>query len=251
MVSALLSVIAVSYYATPYEVITKLTLIPSAVARAFFPAFAEGFALSGMRPLNLLSKGTDLILLIVAPAVLVCTTFAQFGLSAWLGPSFANHSTPVLRWLAVGVLVNATGQLPYTLIQAAHRPELVGKLVVIQLPFFLVLEFVFIKARGLEGAAMAWSARLAIETIAFWIMVVWLLPEAKSIAIRTMRSITVVLCLIVAGIWLPVGITGQVLFTVAAVTFGFVLAWSYLLTKNDKRQISKWAGTLPVWGGAE
>jgi O-antigen/teichoic acid export membrane protein len=154
-----------------------------------------------------------------------------------------------LQWLAVGVLVNATAQLPYTLIQAAHRPDLVGKVVLLELPVFLVVQFLLIKSRGIEGAAMAWSGRLIFETLTFWIIVTWLLPEARTIAIRAMTAVAVVLCLIAMGILLPATLSGQLLFLIAALTFGVFAAWTCLLTKGDKKWLIRRVNAVPSWVG--
>jgi O-antigen/teichoic acid export membrane protein len=237
-IGALLSVTAVTYYATPSEVINKVTLIPSAVARAFFPAFAESFVLSKARSVSLLNRGTNLNLLLVAPLIVAATTLAPLCLSAWLGHSFAIESASVLRWLAIGVLVNSTGQLPYTLVQAADRPDLVAKLSAIEFPIFLGAEYLLIRSRGIEGAAIAWSVRMSLETIGLWMMAYWLLPETFAIAIRTGALVATVLCLIAIGIWSPLSFVGQLLFLSTVSLIGFWAAWTYLLSDGDKHHFA-------------
>ncbi|HXR35649.1 MAG TPA: flippase, partial [Candidatus Binataceae bacterium] len=181
LVSGILSIGAVAYYTTPYDTIVKLTALPGAVSRAFFPAFTEGFTLSTGHAVVLLKRGSNLILISVGPIMLVVTVLAPLGLTLWLGPVFAAKSTSVMRWLAVGVLVNATALMPFTLIQAAHRPDLVAKLHAIEVPFYLIGEYVFIKIWGIEGAAITWTARVVIDTVVVWVMVGWIIPGTRAI----------------------------------------------------------------------
>jgi O-antigen/teichoic acid export membrane protein len=41
LIGAFLSISAVAYYVTPHEVVTKLLVLPGAVAAVFFPAFSR------------------------------------------------------------------------------------------------------------------------------------------------------------------------------------------------------------------
>ncbi len=246
LVSALLSISALAYYVTPYEAVTKLLLIPSAIARAFYPAFAEAFSRSPARAMQLLGRGTNLILMIIAPAVVVAAILGPAALGLWLGPSFAARSASVLRWLAIGVLFNATACLPYMLIQAAHRPDLVAKLNAIEFPIFIGIEILLIRWRGIEGAAIAWSVRLALEAVAYWIMTLWMLPESSSIAMRTAAGVAATVVPVAVGVFLPFSLVGQVLFLLITLSAGSVAGWSYLLTREDKGQLAQWIPILFV-----
>jgi O-antigen/teichoic acid export membrane protein len=243
-VSALLSLSAVTFYVTPYEAVAKLTIIPSAIARAFFPAFTEGFALSTERAATLLKRGTSLVLLVSAPVVATLAILAPLGLGLWLGPAFAAKSATVLRWLAVGVLFNATAHLPYTLIQAAHRPDLPAKLNAIEIPFFLVAEYCLIKQWGIAGAAVAWSARLVVDTIGLWMIVDWVLPGSRAAALRAALSIGAVLVMILMGIWLPLGVSGQIAFVSATLLIGLPAGWSLLFSREERVVINQWGMRL-------
>jgi len=221
-----------------------LTALPGAVSRAFFPAFTEGFTLSTGHAVVLLKRGSNLILISVGPIMLVVTVLAPLGLTLWLGPVFAAKSTSVMRWLAVGVLVNATALMPFTLIQAAHRPDLVAKLHAIEVPFYLIGEYVFIKIWGIEGAAITWTARVVIDTVVVWVMVGWIIPGTRAIAVRMAVGIGAVLGLAAIAIWFPFSLVGQFTFLVIALALGLLAGWLFLLTGEDRRQINEWSAEL-------
>ena len=128
LIGALLSVSAVAYYATPYEVVTKLLIIPGALVGVMFPAFSASFEHDRSRTAVLYSRCVKYVFLVLFPVVLVTVGLAQFGLKLWLGADFAEHSFRVLQWLAVGVLFNSVAQVPFALVQGAGRPDLTAKL---------------------------------------------------------------------------------------------------------------------------
>ena len=117
---------------------------------------------------------------------------------------------------------------------AAHRPDLVAKLNAIEFPILIGIEILLIRWRGIEGAAIAWSVRLALEAVAYWIMTLWMLPESSSIAMRTAAGVAATVVPVAVGVFLPFSLVGQVLFLLITLSAGSVAGWSYLLTREDK-----------------
>jgi O-antigen/teichoic acid export membrane protein len=99
------------------------------------------------------------------PAVALTVGLARSGLTIWLGADFAEHSFRVLQWLAVGVLINSLAAIPFALVQGAGRPDLTAKLHLIELPGYLLTLWWLIGARGVEGAAIAWTARMGVDAL--------------------------------------------------------------------------------------
>lgn len=176
VIGSLLSAAAVAYYATPYEIVTKLWIVPTAVVSALFPAFATAKGRDIARVPELFSTGVRAILFVLAPVVLAIVTFARDGLELWLGGEFARESTAVMQWLAVGVFLNSLGFSPFALVQGLGRPDLTAKLHAIELPCYLFLLFVLLNALGIQGAAMAWVARVALDSSMLFILSNRLLP---------------------------------------------------------------------------
>jgi O-antigen/teichoic acid export membrane protein len=88
---------------------------------------------------------------------------ARSGLTLWLGADFAQHGYRVLQWLAVGVFINCLALIPFTLVQGVGRPDLTAKLHLIELPLYLSALWWLISAHGVEGAAIAWTARMGVD----------------------------------------------------------------------------------------
>jgi O-antigen/teichoic acid export membrane protein len=170
LIGALLSITAVVYYTTPYDIVTKLLLIPSSLTGVLFPAFSTAFGIDKARSTRLFIRGVKYIYLIMFPTALFIIIFANEGLGLWLGHDFASQSVRVLQWLAVGVFVNALAQVPYSLVQAAGRADIAAKLHLVELPLYLMALWWLIERFGIEGVAMAWVARVTIDTVVLFIL---------------------------------------------------------------------------------
>jgi O-antigen/teichoic acid export membrane protein len=165
LLGSLISMTAVAYYSTAYELVTKLWIFPTALLGTLFPAFASSFARDPARTATLLHSSVRFMFLAIFPIVLVLVTMAPEGLHLWLGEDFSRNSTPVLRWLAIGMFFNCFGQIAFAAIQGAGRPDLTGKLHILELPFYLMMLWWLVARLGIEGAAIAWTLRVAMDTL--------------------------------------------------------------------------------------
>ncbi len=181
LIGSLVSMSAVAYYATPNEVITKLWLFPIALTGVFFPAFSSTFVQNREHTVLLFDKGLKYIFAAVYPACLIIIVFAKEGLLLWLGETFAQNSTSVLQWMSLAVFVHSLGHVPYSLIQGIGRPDLTGKLHLIELPFYLLILQQFVSHYGIIGAAIAWLIRISADTLIMQIMALRLLNTGIDI----------------------------------------------------------------------
>jgi O-antigen/teichoic acid export membrane protein len=86
--------------------------------------------------------------------------------------------------LAAGVFINSLGQVAFAMIQGAGRPDLTAKLHLIELPLYLLGVYWLINTHGIKGAAIAWVARIGIDTVCLFGMVQWFLPTNKSVLLQ-------------------------------------------------------------------
>ena len=166
LIAGLVSVTAVAYYTTPYEVVTRLWIVPGAILGVMFPAFSYEFSQNRQRARKLYFRSLTAIFAILLLPVLGVILFAKPGLSLWLGPAFAEKSFVVFRLLAVGVLLNSLAQASAAFIQAAGRPAITAKLHLLEILPYLTYLWFLVKAYGIVGAATAWLIRVALSFIA-------------------------------------------------------------------------------------
>jgi O-antigen/teichoic acid export membrane protein len=170
LIGIFLPVTNVAYYATPWEIVTKLQAIPSSVTAAIFPSLSRSIAVDAGRARQLYRRGLALILGILAPATALAIAFAYPGLRLWLGEEFAANGYRVLQLLAAGVLINAAAYMPSSYLHAAGRPDVNAKLHLIEFPLYLPLACWMIVTAGIEGAALAWVLRVTLDAaLLFWL----------------------------------------------------------------------------------
>jgi O-antigen/teichoic acid export membrane protein len=162
-ISAAISVAAVAYYTTPFEVVTRLLIFPGAIAGVLYPAFSMNLTQDREHARALFVKGIRYVISAVFPIVMLIVLFAGKGLRWWLNAEFARNSTHVLQWLAVGVLFNSLAQIPFVLLHGAGRPDISAKIHLIELPCYLLALWLLVSKMGINGAALAWCARSMLD----------------------------------------------------------------------------------------
>ena len=175
-ISAMMSASVVAYYTAPYEMVTRLmAMMALAVATSLFPAFARAADVAVARAL--LARGVRLITTTFVPVIALVLILAPTILRLWLGDAFARESTPVLRILALGILMNGFAQAPFAMIQARGRADLTAKIHLAELPLYVMSVVYLIRVNGIEGAAIAWTLRVGVEAIVLFVVARYLIDE--------------------------------------------------------------------------
>lgn len=233
VLGAMVSVGAVAYYATPSEAITKLAFLPSVIVGVLFPAFSSGFVRDKARTKLLFDRGVKYAFLATFPVLLVAAVFAREGLKVWVGPDFAAHSTVVLEWLAIGVFFNGIAQIPFGFIQGIGRPDITGKLHLCELPAYAALLWALVHARGVEGAAMAWTARAVVDSLVLFGASYWIL-RTPSRNLRDFAVSATSVMFLLAAASAPMPVYGKIFFA-GATLIGFGLVYWFAVLDPAER----------------
>jgi len=235
LVGAMLSMTAVAYYATPYELTTKVLVLPGALVSVMFPAFSTALSTKSPRANTLFERTVTYTLIAVFPITLFIVVFARLGLNLWLGKEFADHASRALQILTIGVLLNGLALIPFAYVQGAGRADLTGKLHLIELPCYLVAVFWLTRHYGIEGTALAWTLRVGIDCAAlFWL-------SARSIGRNNVpyRALAALIALEVAatlGLANAGFLPRMALFVISATGFG-IYAWRSLTGPEERNMI--------------
>jgi len=165
LIGSLISMAALAYYSTPWELVMKVLLIPGAMAGVLFPVFSTAFIEEAERAAHLYRRGIKYLFFLLFPITLIIVIFAKEGLTLWLGVDFAQHSYRVLQLLALGVLLNGLASIPFAFIQGMGKPYVTAKFHVIELVFYVPCAWLMISKFGIIGAAFAWMLRVSIDAI--------------------------------------------------------------------------------------
>lgn len=237
LIGAMISMTAVAYYSTPWEVVTKFLVIPGSVVAVLFPAFSAAFVRDSSRADRLYRRGFKYVFFVLFPLIFLVVIFAKEVLHLWLGGEFAENGFRVLQLLAIGILVNGMASLPFAFIQGAGRPDVTAKFHMVEALFYLPCAWWLIKDYGVTGAALAWALRAGADAgVLFVFAERYLVGESirgKSHIAFALSSIGV---LILAMISLPVVVKLPMVMLVLTI---FVLAtWRWGVDVEERAYIN-------------
>jgi O-antigen/teichoic acid export membrane protein len=233
VISTVLSISAVTYYTAPFDMISRVTVIPLAFGGVLFPAFAVCMVQEPKRAGLLLERGIKYVFMIVFPATLIAATFAPEILQLWLGAGFAQHSASVLRWLALGMLMNSLTVIPLASLQGIGRSDIAGKVLLLDLLVYVVVLFAVTKHFGIGGTAIAWAGRATTENLVFFGLNRFFLPKG----VLPLRSTA--LCFIGAlGVFyssaLIAGFAARIVFVILTLAVFSLGSWFLVLEMKER-----------------
>ena len=170
MVGALLPPNQLAYYAVPFEMVSRLLVIPMSLTGALFPALASAQSHDGSQARALRRKAFQLSCALILPVALIGGLAAQPLLRLWLGEEFALHGSRTMQILLVGFTFNAIAQVPMAAMHGHGLGRPTALLHLVELPIYAVCVLAMVRAYGLEGAALAWSARGALDMVVLSLM---------------------------------------------------------------------------------
>lgn len=239
LISGLVPLRDVGVYAAPFDLLSRLMVLPYAIVNAVFPGAT---AVQPGTPEARQAAGDLLRWLAVAmfPVVLAVVALAQPATTLWLGPEIGPRAAWVLQVLALGVFANTLAQAPATLIQAAGKPRDMALLHLAELPLFLALLWALTSSHGIEGTAVAASLRMVLDALA----VAWLAQRGLRLGPWPWRALwrpALGMALLFGAAlacrgWLP----ALALLAAAAVLAG-PWAWQRLLLPHERQRLVAYA----------
>lgn len=180
LIGGLLSATAVAYYATPYEIVTRLWILSGALTGVLFPIVAARLVGDRDSVIDVYRQAMKCVSLLLLPVVAVLYFFAAEGLTWWLGCDFAQQGASVARILLIGVFINALGLVAITVLHGAGRADWAAKLHLFELPFYLVALMFAAASYGIEGVALVWMLRVLFDMVVMAILAERLLLARDS-----------------------------------------------------------------------
>ncbi len=242
ILGAILTMSAVAYYTTPYEVVTRLLIISGSFMGVMFPAFSAFSLESNEKLASVHQKSIRYLTVAIVPLVIFLILSAEPLLYLWLGTEFAVNSTGVLQLLAVGVLVNSIAMVPYTALQAIGRPDITAKLHMVELPIYLLMIWVFTKQMGIEGVALAWVLRVTIDGAMLLYFLHRIVPIIETGWKPFLKKGAVFILVLIAMSFLYQYLYDRYIIIAYAACCSlvwFYLLWDRLLSESEKSTIKK------------
>jgi O-antigen/teichoic acid export membrane protein len=170
VMGSLLTMSAVAYYTIPFDLATKMWIIPTSILSVMFPIFATLSSQGNVEELNLyFGQTVRNMICLVGLLALTLAVGARDVMTIWMGQDFASHTSVVLQIIAVAVIVDSIASIPAQLLQAIGRADLTAKIQLIQIPFYFVLVWIAVKKWGGMGAAAVWGFRVLVDFVLFFV----------------------------------------------------------------------------------
>jgi len=163
--AAVRPVAEVAYYVAPYELATKLALIPAGVLPVLFPILVARWVHRSV-------GGSRLSVQLAAAMAVGCAVpaaaLAVFGpeiMRHWMKAQVPESSAAALQVLAGAVYLNCLAQVFFMQLQAMGRTDVVAKLHLCELALYVALLWAFTERWGVVGVAVAWGVRVAVDCL--------------------------------------------------------------------------------------
>jgi O-antigen/teichoic acid export membrane protein len=232
------STVVVAYYAVAASLGTLLVVIPEQLTGPLMPALARLEA-SG-RPnehLSLYRKSLQGLFLTLTPAAILMALVAHPFLAVWAGPNYGRYSTGPFFVILLGLCFTGLSYVPYSYLLSSGRSKTIARIRVAELAPYLAGAAFLTWRFGAMGAAVAWSARGTVDSVASFALVSraglhwWPLPTRWLAAVSLLAVLAGAVALAAA---LTHGLVPRLL---AAVLLAVVYAsafWRFVLTSTER-----------------
>ncbi len=233
LISFLISVQAVGFYTAPFDMITKLLILPESL-HPLFPVFSALGAQQTASAASLFARATKHLIAASGIIIVLVIVYAENILRLWLGETFATKSVPVLQLLAVAVLAVSLSLIGEYLFNGLGRPDIIAKLRIVELPLYLIGAWFAIKAFGITGAALAWTIRAFFDIV----LLLLLAPSSLSIPLsaltkKIMRPVSLLLFLGIALIMIKIISRGMILYITTVIFLAlYCVIWKHWIADD-------------------
>ena len=156
----------VTRYSVPFNLATRLWIIPISFSRTAFPRMAM---LARAEAEVIAQDVTAALFTLLTPIVIVGMLLFQPFLHIWIGSKLGPQASAIGEILLLGTWMDGLAYIPNVFLQAQGRPDLPAKLHLLEMLPFLVVLWIGLKAAGVEGGALAWTIRSIGDSILlFW-----------------------------------------------------------------------------------
>jgi O-antigen/teichoic acid export membrane protein len=243
-IGAFLPLSAVTYYTTPNEIVTRLTILPASVASVLFAAFSLSLITNKTYAYKIFERGVFYVFILIYPIVLFIFMFSAEALTLWINADFSNESANVLRWLSIGILFNSLARIPFAFIQADGRPDITAKLHMLELPLYVLLLWAMLTKYGIDGVAVTWMLRSSFDAIILFYIAEIRMKSSPGFIYRIIGILTIGIVVIYFSTFITSSLTKVISISVFLLLF-YSFSWFVLLNKNEKKTIT---GYLSISG---
>jgi O-antigen/teichoic acid export membrane protein len=247
LIGFLIGIASLPYYAVPMNLLSRLAIFPLSLTSTLFPAFsAMQLREEWGRVEEYFIRAHRYVLVIITPLLFILFVWSAELLRLWVGADFAAQATLPLQILVIGCGIGLLAPLSGALLDAYGRPDLLVKLYAIELPLNVILVIILTNRFGIVGAALSYTLRTVVETLALWVLVYRSLPFSHPRRLLAFLPRLIVLTAAIAGaaylLWdARIDSEAAIVGTVAALVVYAAFALLLMLDRQDRSMMANLA----------
>jgi len=235
IIGSMVSLSAVAFYTTPFEIIKRIFILPNAMMGVLFPTFATSYAKDIHETAKIHDAAITYLMLLLFPIMFFISLFSAFGLSVWISEEFSSNSFRVLQILCVGVYLNSIAQVPFSFLQGIGKPHITSKLHVVEIILYIPLLWLLISKYGIIGAALAFSLRVILDTALLFYISSRYLPHKTDRHSSNITSVVISTCLLTIITVCDTAASKAILLLLFPALL--IISWKRLLDKNEREYL--------------
>lgn len=230
IIAAYLGAVAVAYYVTPFDVITRTSIFSVSIAAVVFPAVAYVGQTAHRQVAAMMEKVELLVGAFTLPAYFILAAFAADLLRLWISDEFAAAGALPAAFLCAGMFANSILRIPHAVIQGRGRADLTAIANLVELPIYFLALFVLLPKFGLAGVAACWAGRTLLDYIILRLVAGRLLHATTSRSIAEAAGIVAIVLIIACVGTYPLVL--KVIGTVLALSTSGIIAYRHGLSPS-------------------
>lgn len=172
IIASAVSAAAISFYVIPYEMVVQSLALVGAITTVAFPYLSRLRVEDPCRAEKVFKKTLLYVLVLMAGVAFFYYFAGSEILKIWLGKSYSEQHSHIVRILSVGLVTYTLGTMCVSWLHAHGRTSSTAKLNLMEFPLHMALIYFGVKFFGIEGAAMAWVARVSLNAMFLFYLVV-------------------------------------------------------------------------------
>jgi len=195
MIGALLGATAVTNYTVPVQLASRAAILPTALTGALFPRFSASDPASqrALFDRSMLMFAAVIGLPFVG-AIYLIGPFIQ----AWVGRDLGIEAPTIGRIMVAAAWANGLALISFTRLEASGRPDLVAKVLLIEIPPYLLLLYLGTHFMGVVGSALATGLRYLMD---FFLLTFAAGFPKQGRIVLVANGLLLLLAAYIAGLW--------------------------------------------------
>lgn len=223
-IGSALGAAAVSIYTIPYNLMSRIYLIPHGLGPVLFARFAS---LDQAERDRLFVQGLRTVAAIITPMLIGAVLVVEPFFTLWIGPELTRAALPVSYVFAMAFWFYCVGYPATSVLQASGRPDLVSKVLAAEVLPFVAGLLLALSYFGLMGAALVFMLRSLVEALALLLL--------ARISWSALKPLLAAGGLTLAAVAAAYGLDGLAEYLVLIPVLIAAMAWSWIHAPTSMR----------------